>query len=686
MVDYYILDPIGTPVSGITQYTKNACIVLKQAGINCIPIHKNDSEDIESFRFRVRDFFLSMDTSKPFIIESPETLASTKYLPNRFFIHIRLHFSKVLGAYLYNKPISKSVLHEEAREIERASIVSSPSYVGLYFADKFFHIKKPSIYPNPTDVQSKQNKKEPLYDVGFIGRWQDLKGIFFIKKLIERNRLLNFGLVSGELAEIELKAHDNVKVLGESDAAILLRSCKCVVIPSLFETASMVGLEALANNVSVVAWSHLGICEYSGKPYVYAVPPLDFCCLEKVIYEAIGGFSGRELKNSDFLTSINNSFVQGVVLALNLKNHKSPALTKKTSRVDLGRTIEKIRHMKKYNEITPFKRKLRKLNKDPVLFFSDMYKKRKGEIAIPIPVMKSSSYAIVKTIQSNDLFCNIKDWGEISFHDYGKKNSGHRVVFIFDAYLYKQFTYKNILEEVYSHDDFSPLRRSELGRGYCNYFDHSSRINSITLLDSINDKEKNKVNNLRNIFLFDCFDPNVFELFRSLSPNLSINAIYTGCLSEEFLSNPSLAKNIDCLVMLAGEEVSVLFRKVYVYKKIEYLHLICRKVIQESLEKSPTYLLPLYGDFIFSEDLDKFNTDLWGGLIVLKENSPEITLACNFSAFINLILPNIEYIYIKEEIYLKYKTLCDDIYNDGYLGAFLQYSLLDGDLYDVKRV
>jgi hypothetical protein len=94
------------------------------------------------------------------------------------------------------------------------------------------------------------------------------------------------------------------------DRAAAIARARVVIVPSLFETASMVGLEALASSRRVLTWSHLGLTEYADAPWIETVEAWDlnaFACKAREMLS-----SHQEIYKNDLCQNINDLYIQAI--------------------------------------------------------------------------------------------------------------------------------------------------------------------------------------------------------------------------------------------------------------------------------------------------------------------------------------------------------------------------------------
>jgi len=136
--------------------------------------------------------------------------------------------------------------------------------------------EKIEIIPNGIPMNSKSNDNPLMkkYDVLFVGRLVQQKGINFLleavsilqkkyKKII-RVAIVGDGPIKKELIKMceELKIKDSVEFLGfQRDVDQIMRSSRVLVLPSRWEGFGMVLLEAMKNKLPIIATKVGGIPE-----------------------------------------------------------------------------------------------------------------------------------------------------------------------------------------------------------------------------------------------------------------------------------------------------------------------------------------------------------------------------------------------------------------------------------------
>ncbi len=282
---YLLVDPINRKDSGVTRYTINAERILKNHGVNTGIISRNQNEKISEFRMRLANYFKYFDEKyDQLVLEAPETGSATREISDvNACIHIRLHCSAYLAEIVQGRKADKAIKRHEQSQISRASFISSPSRAATIASEHIF--KFPKIichYPNPAlggrqSIVASKNKSDRKI-VLFVGRFHEMKGHKYIIECAKKFPKPLFRCVIPPDSKMDpADSCGNLEIInGDAwNKAFEYASADLVVIPSVFETASMVGIEALSYGTPVVSWGHLGICEYGREPYVFRAKSWD---------------------------------------------------------------------------------------------------------------------------------------------------------------------------------------------------------------------------------------------------------------------------------------------------------------------------------------------------------------------------------------------------------------------------
>lgn len=369
---YVFADPFNSVTSGVTAYIRDATRVLSQNGWKSIVIRIEPSESIAAFRERLSREVQSLG-ERLWMIEAPESLAASASIPFGFPLHIRLHLSRQLGKMLQGHRAQKHELVLEQREIARAAYISAPSQSAVELSRIAFELPDTVICGNPIADFTPSAKAKRFAGL-FIGRWQALKGVDMLLQLCSYSPEKKIGVITDRNIDLKLPGGMELLAVGSIDAKRdLIRESSCVIVPSLFETASMVGLEALSLGTPVVTWSHVGLTEYAGSPLVHAVQPFDLSqfvsAMDKIRDLPIDHdvWCGR-------VAEINGGYLKAIKLMNQGDSFAGTFGLLPPPNTQWKKIIGDYRErfMTK-NTKSSFSRKFRKLRRDPVAFFRDSW-------------------------------------------------------------------------------------------------------------------------------------------------------------------------------------------------------------------------------------------------------------------------------------------------------------------------
>lgn len=268
---YLIADPCHSGTSGISRACELAWQALQARGVPSQLLTKDPGETIEDFARR-----LAQQATHAHMVEVPEAWAAGRHVPAEK-LHVRLHGLHALTALYEGKPHDAALHALEIADITRAARVSAPSQAAAQATQQFAPCA-PIVYPHPFPPAFAGDAPRDI-DLLFLGRAHVVKGVLFLPKILaalpRRLRITLAG--SGMQAFMDLAGHRrNVTVIdrveGEARTALLART-RVVMLPSLFETFSMVGAEALAAGAHVVAWQGNAVGELAPAPLVHTVQP-----------------------------------------------------------------------------------------------------------------------------------------------------------------------------------------------------------------------------------------------------------------------------------------------------------------------------------------------------------------------------------------------------------------------------
>jgi hypothetical protein len=348
-------------------------------------LKRRAGEDLHAFRKRVTAAALEAG-HRLAVVEAPETGAATLGLPHGSPIHIRLHCANSLGAIWEGRSPDPEILAAEQAAVANASWVSAPSAAAWRETARIISLPEfVQVFPNPVpDYAAGAPEAVRAGRVVLLARAQVLKGVLALPEILrhlrqcEGLRLIAAGEgMPGFVRALGLS--DEVETTGELDAEgvrHLLGGAVVVLVPSLFETFSMVAAEALSAGTPVVTWAHTGAAELASAPLVRAVEPWD---VEAFAKEAIAAARSVAPRSADFAAAcqrLNQGYLAGLARASNVAapTAATPAIDGRATELPPDFLLPRSERRERMPNTTssPFRRKLRKLLRDPQAFFHDM--------------------------------------------------------------------------------------------------------------------------------------------------------------------------------------------------------------------------------------------------------------------------------------------------------------------------
>lgn len=695
IIDYLFLDPFSSTKSGVSAYIKSASAILnKHLKVFVLKIGKE--ERLEDFRLRVFEFVRNNVVK---IIESPETRTATKYLNAHDKIHIRLHGSRVVGDYVQNIPIKKDILEDEQKEINKAWVISAPSLITVQYAKKFFYnLDSVAIFPNPTLFANKKFSSRTIKcspRVFFIGRGENLKGIFFIKKIQEGFKG-EINIIGDERLRRYIKKNKIICHFfngedGQWGKYILPGDI--VIVLSIFETWSMVISESISRYCQVISWEHLGICEFANNfSYIYKINPWDIYKFSQALNMMSKIESIKPSEFIQFLEFLNKEYYNNI---LNL-HHKESFLIKKynANKVILPEQIDFITiNLVKSEKTMRLKQKFMKLINDPGRFIYDsrfipeFIKNKFHKSTVPvsnIPIVKDTKNRKDVNIKNNNVKNleagkEIKSWsllgtspsGFITFPKIETKRPDLKTMILVPERMLSRLS--GLDELLYLHKDFYPLRKEELL--CCTYRDELSELNIDNIMAKLNIDNRNRLSNIQNIFVFDDTENLATALFFC---NYELKVIQIFPEAKKDVSNV-----LNCYIMPYDDNIlnESLQRKCFYYEDNKELSLVIRKVLQEIIPRDVNLLLPVISSTEYNPQLiqNRMKCDV---LVKLKDGLFETRPANHLElcfAMSNLTIS----LYATEKTFLNYQNLLINP-NVNNIAIFYELASKDGLYFEVE--
>lgn len=689
---YIFADPFARRDSGVTSYIANAANILHRNGISINIIERQPYETVNLYRKRLSKSVIDAGRKyRSIVVEAPESGAVTADIPLDIAdIHIRLHCSGQLGALVQRKKIDEKQLYLEQCEINRANLLSAPSHSAVIASRLLFNLPdKICCYPNPAPHWASKVNSENLgyrnYAL-FVGRLHALKGFHWIVQLAQSLPEVRF-LIAGPLERHTPLIRDLVNLdfidVSTWSKQDIYAMAKVVVIPSLYETASMVGIEALAAGTPVIAWSHLGIAEYARAPMVTLIKPWQLDVFAKAIQRSIDSPRSAETALS-IATNLNAFYLKGVHAILNGGHgHFMPVTLSQDGVDNISATIKMPLEFSKMSYSNPeprWRRKLRKFQRNPHLFFKDSWlarfvwwpKKTTNIMMSPHPVQEMQDDSKLERAQ---LFSSIKEGVKIEFQQPTQGPEGFVCAFFYSKERNDEA--QEIIKGLSEFDDFRYVREPLLNIGT---FDMLGDYDVTTLIEKIDIINKKKISCVDHIILLNP-PPILVEGLRSCGVRQRAIVI----ISDELATLPD-PMHTDVLIVVGechSEKVTHHWRRKIVVKERNHLPLAIRRAVQEGTPKSPDMLLPILGfNGNHREELMSLDARFYQGIIKIPKY--KVSNCMNMADMYAKVAQVMTDLAVTESVYLRYRSLCDQIHDEDVRTLFLVHTLFDGVMFDVR--
>lgn len=680
---YVLIDPFGRPDSGVTSYTTAAAALLLEMGHAVSVITVRAGEQLEDFCCRAAAEAAML--SNVCCVEAPESLASTRYFPDSVKLHIRLHCSRSLGALVQGMPYDSAAVALEQRELSRAAYVSAPSSAAVVGSELLFQLPSGvAVYPNPVQAYPVGGGEAVVdFDVVFVGRLHLLKGAQFLDqlaRLLPHRRFLVVAPQGNRAVSLRLPPNVRLSAVGEGEKPRCYQRARVTVVPSLFETASMVGIESLAAGVPVVTWGHIGLAEYAGRPWVTTVPPGDIEAMAVAVDERCA--SACEVGDArSFCLWVNTAFrggVQGMLRGEGTKILLTPLSVRAENHIR-NLAVSQCPRSQVMAQKSSFQRKLNKLKRDPGAFFRDsrvfggvcdIFTRRvRQEQAVRAP-----DQAVAAREPSPRLFTHIGLEGKVLVQDPPSKPVGTITALLYaDGDLEKA---EKLIDGLAEFHDFKYVRRPALQVG--TFADALADESPLALVNRIELANKKRLAAVDHVVLLD-------------PPALLTEALRSSGVKQRMLvvvSEPSSEIpdpwHTDVVITVGEARLATgNYRRAVHVDSVEMLPVAIRKVVQEGCPKEMDMLLPLVG---FQEqcrsDFLSFDSRYHQGVLRLGPGfTPQ---AENMGELCRQVASSLTDMAVLDTVYMKYKNLCEAVEAGGSAETLISYCLYDGVLFDVQ--
>lgn len=710
---YVLVDPFNREDSGVTTYVKLAAEQLTELGLKVEIIQISSQETIDAFRVRVKAEIMGFKKNIV-CIEAPESLAATLLISEKYPIHIRLHCSRSLGAAVQGLPYSQSDVSNEQREISRAPYLSSPSWASYFASCALFKFNKvPSVYPNPAPKISAQEESVQNFDVTFVGRFQKLKGITYLAEIVSKLPSLSFAIVCPPTDSAILNGFKNVTFF---DGRFMRKSeiyslSKLVVVPSIFETASMVAIEALAYRCKVVLWQHLGVVEYfEGDSNLVSVPSGD---VGSFVSKINGALKIPWDNNRDNISDkLNLAFCEGSAHLLIKKDSNINLVRRPDASIEnyLKNLVDSQQEQMKKKKSSTLMRKTQKLIFHPIAFFRDSSeakylrrkiseRKLKQLIALReefkfhpdfIEMRQPTNNLVVEptvgadegpesynVLPSRDYCMVIDESGRIEVKVGESKPVGYSTAFMHYEFE-DELLVQKIIEDLNEFEDFKYVNSSRMKFGR---FNVSEAQSALSIVNRIDVKNKNSLSLLSFIVLLNA-PSNVCNALRYAGVEQKIILIKT---REDLSIDPD---SVDGVISTHAEDLkNSKLRRVIKIDEVAGISLAMRRILQEGFPKKRDMLLPLHigGVCAFDKiDLVDFDERYHQGIIKIRKT--DFTNSRTMMDIYEKVSNSIVGIAVLESTYMRYRSLCEAVEAGDPATNLIEACLMDGGLFDVKEV
>ncbi|WP_433850530.1 glycosyltransferase family 4 protein [Brucella pseudogrignonensis] len=638
-------------------------------------------------------------------------------------LHLRLHCTRSVGQLFQFRPIDRKISRLEQIELQRADLISAPSRITLEATKQLYELRPDiSVYPNPvpqhTHINPSISLELPEKFLLFVGRPHDLKGFYFLLKLAATMLHINFVFLIPNISFAKyIEFPPNVTFLDARSISKyqLYQNAKATIIPSLFETASMVGIESISCGTPLIAWSHLGISEYVSDEHLVKVEPWDIQQFQMAI-DKVYHSTNKPKPDPAFESDINQRFIDGLTHTYDLRcvDHMPIKIGEKLPfpnlfNASLAEILSLGADMNKNN--SRWRRKLRKLIHDPKLFFRDshvwsaftrttrqkaaflsneaqmrkrtlmQHNNQEDGVAVSIDKLHQPGHVplppeIVVVANNNSApahFVKIGS-GRIEFKDPPAKPVG-----LITALLYHRDNETDvnvIIEELNTFTDFNYVRSPSLQTGT---FERSESL-PLEIIDRIDVKNKKIISSVDHMILINPPSSIVTSL-RSCGTRQRTIVVLTDGKAEV----PDYW-HTDVLITV-GKESRMLAKSTWRRKinvqKLLHVHLAIRRAIQEGAPKHTDVFLPLKGFEGFNRDeLMSLDRRFHQGFIRIKSGSA--VKGKTMSTIIDRVTRDCVDFAVTESVYLRYKNLCDGELDSKKLASLISFCLYDGVLFDVR--
>lgn len=723
-MSYILIDPVNRPTSGITSYVQAAAGRLRPI-LAVSVVARKAGEPIPDFRNRVAAEVSALD-EPGVIVEAPETYASTLQLRPPQRVHIRLHCPSTISAQYDGKVPEREAVLAEKQVIARAAAVSAPSWSMAREVWRLAKLPDQFVYFNPIGLDRPNGHPPPWpdrdVDVLFLGRFQQLKGATLLPAILRALHGHVRRVVAGPGARAFVASAglsnvaEAVEAPTEGSKLQWLARARVVIVPSLFESFSMVQAEALAAGAVVVGFDNAALAELAAPPLVLTAPAWDAAALAARIEAALASESPSPAQFAAAIRRINQGFDAGSArlraALLGVGSHgpdqvRPPPIAH--LRRPIGSLLDAAGIPREHTHMSArtWQRKVRKLCRDPKQFIQDMRLMRTLRVRLqpmaarrigrnPATATEASGAAKRRppSPAAGDHPLEPMEAAELLWH---KNMLACRIIerriadFRLSSLVFLRRSHRLLINEPYAH---AMLRDPEFVGFRANYLHFGAYETTPTtvfddaeIINQIPAQQRLVLARHQNLVFIDPVCRLPYAL-RSLSATSRLFIVLTRQADPTF---DLRSEEVDVLLVDGGHPDAGRqnLRRKIVFNGQENMLGTLKRAIVEASSRPHNVLLPVMNGLRFQPDLLRVNTREVDGILVcgtLDGGMAEGERIATFERWLDRFCGNLAEIYLAEETLLRYRSLCEEAETDpGRWPLMLAMSLRDGARYDVRN-
>ncbi|WP_302324215.1 glycosyltransferase family 29 protein [Escherichia coli] len=243
----------------------------------------------------------------------------------KFKRHVRLHAPSKLLQELNKVTINLNRYQRELDSAIKADYISSPSLKN--YQAYGFSLPNVAIFPNPIPFMYQEVTCKDI-DVIFVGRLDLVKGSDYLSKLISHfPNNINIKIIGINITEKDyvnlINSKCNVEFLGWVDNETkleLLKKSKVCIIPSRFESFSLVAAEAISCSCHVVAWDVGGVSECYPAELLTLIHYQDLITFSAAVIDKLSQLPPNRKIVEEFILENNRKYISNIINIINGNN------------------------------------------------------------------------------------------------------------------------------------------------------------------------------------------------------------------------------------------------------------------------------------------------------------------------------------------------------------------------------